>query len=220
MQIITAVSAAIELPLLAALDATAVIPYFAVSRFAQASIAIAVRPIERALPDAVLAAGAEPSAAHGRRRWRGALRYSLGVAIAAGLGLVAYGTPLARTWLGVSPRLPLLIVAGLVVVASTGYRAIAIITVATRRHADVATLALTELSCKVLLAIAIVPHLSATGLALSALGALASAMAVLRLRGLLSARRHDAKHRPIVPGNNAGNTAPVGGNGGTHADRG
>jgi hypothetical protein len=192
-QIVTAVSAAIELPLLAALDATAVLLYFSVSRFAQATIAIAVRPMERALPDAVLAAGTDAPADVGRCRWRDAVRYSLVLAVTGGLALVAYGSPLARVWLGVSPSLSLLVVAAIVVITSTVYRAIGITQVATRRHADVTTLALTELISKVLIAVAIIPRLGATGLALSALCALIAAMTILRIKGGVQTLKGDSQ---------------------------
>jgi hypothetical protein len=195
-QIVTAFSAAIELPLLAALDSSAVLTYFAVSRFAQASIAVAVRPIERALPDAVVAATSDASAPAGRSRWRHAVSYSLSLSVIGGLGLIAYASPLADLWLDVSPSLPFVIVVGALVAASPIYRAMGSIQVASRLHSQVAAMAVIELSTKLLLAVALIPSLGAAGLAISALSSLLISLALAWITGcrnllMSNSRRHN-----------------------------
>lgn len=184
-QLITAASIAVELPLLVALAPAEVLPYYAVTRLVQGLVSVAVRPVERGLPDVVNAVRGSVAAA---AEWASVVRLGLAFAIAGSLVLVPAARPVSEVWLGneASPTWWLLALAIPGAVFTLLYRAAASEALAEQDGRRLLQMALLDLLVKIVIAVLLVRAGGAEGMATAAL--LSTTAGLLRSRRLWLAR--------------------------------
>lgn len=170
-QLITAASVASELPILAAMSPSHLLVYYGLTRIAQGVATVGLRPIERALPDVVVAASGSFDQAAARLAWFGGVRRSTLICVAGAIGIWGLGPWAVQAWLG-SQAVPdpvTLAFVSTTPLAIVAYRGAAAQVLADHSGRRLIAVAMTDLVVKLVLAIMLVPTLGAGGMAIAVL---------------------------------------------------
>ena len=178
-QLLTGCSSAVEVPLLLAIGAADLVPYYAMSRIVQAAAALASRPLE---------AGTASLLSGNRSGWLQRVVEASALTLVLATGILIGGRTGARAWVGVMGTPTMLMVgsAVLILIATVVYRGRAIRVMTQGRGGRLLSMATVELAGKVSLAFLLVPVMGAVGLLLAA--AASGVLATLVSRPGLGAR--------------------------------